>query len=97
MAACGVECGELLECATCDARAPELFPENIPTWKLWNAVCTQWRTSFGGVVGLDYTAVLAMARAMEIDVTPAVMDKLKQLEMYELVRLNKTEDENGKN
>lgn len=92
MAACGCECGEKEECATCEARAPALFPENRDAWRLWNAACTQWRTSFGGVVGIDYTAVFYIAQAMDIEITPALMEKLKRLEMYEVSRLNKEED-----
>lgn len=95
MAACGCECGEKEECRTCPDRAPELFRENAAAWRLWNAACTQWRTSFGGVVGIDYTAVSIIARAMDIRLTPCLMEKLKKLEMYELERLNK-EDNHGK-
>ena len=75
------------KCANCPDRPPKLFPENIKVWELWNAACTQWRTSFGGVVGLDYTAV---------DMNPATIRKLKKLETYELERLNKQEEDDGK-
>jgi hypothetical protein len=32
-------------------------------WELWVASSTQLRTSFGGVIGLDYTAAEIAARA----------------------------------
>lgn len=41
---------------------------------------TQVRTSFGGVVGLDYTAVLAMAEVYGWEITPYDMDGLQALE-----------------
>lgn len=35
-----------------------LWPENLPTYLLWQAVQTQWRTGgMGGATGLDYTGV----------------------------------------
>lgn len=44
----------------------EVWPENWPAVELFCAVATQWRASFGGVIGLDYTAVEAAMRMMRI-------------------------------
>lgn len=33
----------------------EVFPENWEAVTMWNRVCTQWRTSMTGVLGLDYS------------------------------------------
>jgi hypothetical protein len=37
-------------------------------------------------VGLDYTAVFDIAEVYGIDVTPAIFQKIKALEIYELRR-----------
>ncbi|MCO6442344.1 MAG: DUF1799 domain-containing protein [Nitrococcus mobilis] len=44
----------------------EVWPENWPTVELFCAVITQWRASFGGLVGLDYTAEEAAMRMLGI-------------------------------
>lgn len=36
-----------------------LWPENVPTWRVWSDVQTQWRVGMSGMTGLDYAAVLA--------------------------------------
>lgn len=50
------------------ARSPdiEVWPENWPAIELFCAVSTQWRASFGGVIGFDYTAVEAAMRMLRI-------------------------------
>lgn len=37
-----------------------LWPENVPTWTLWQSLQTQWRTGMAGAAGLDYAAVWAL-------------------------------------
>lgn len=34
-----------------------LWPENVPTWLMWQQVQTQWRPGFAGPTGLDYMAI----------------------------------------
>ena len=37
-----------------------LWPCNVPTWRAWCDVQTQWRTGgMGGITGLDYAGVRA--------------------------------------
>lgn len=38
-------------------RDVEVWPDNWKAVKLFHALGTQWRTGFGGLTGLDYTAV----------------------------------------
>lgn len=50
-----------------DAPAPALdvcylWPCNVPVWRLWQLVQTQWRVGMAGRTGLDYVAVLAFMR-----------------------------------
>ena len=34
-----------------------IFPDAWPAFVMFNALSTQWRTSFGGAVGLDYGVI----------------------------------------
>ncbi len=85
------------DCEHCPDRPPRLMPENYDVWALWNASCTQWRVCFGGVYGLDYTAVKSIADGMGVEMNPALIQKIKRLESYELERFSKKSgDSNGK-
>jgi hypothetical protein len=75
-----------IKCRTCEARCPEIMPENREVWQLWIYVNTQWRVSNGGIVGLDYTAVFAIAEVYGIELTPALCRKIKALEIHEIRR-----------
>lgn len=61
-----------------------------PVVRLWLAVQTQWRTSFGGLVGLDYPAVFAvMAHTGVTDPTGEIFDGLQTMESAALAALRK--------
>jgi hypothetical protein len=68
----------------CADRCPDLLPENREAWRLWMLAATQWR--FQGVmpIGLDYPAVFEIAAVNLIEVTPALFQKLRWLEAYQL-------------
>jgi len=87
--------GKKENCQTCEALCPKLIQENKEAWQLWTATRTQWRTSFGGIVGLDYTALLNVAGIYAINVNPGMMRKIKALENYELERCAKEGKKNG--
>lgn len=42
-----------------------LWPCNVQAWNCWCSLQTQWRAGTGGIVGLDYTAVLAYLRTVQ--------------------------------
>ena len=67
--------------------------ENIDAWYLWRHIQTQVRTSFGGVVGLDYCAVQQVAEVLGIDLDLAMLHKVQTLECVMLQEVNA---ENGK-
>ena len=48
-----------------EADETEVWPENWPVLRLFDAMRTQWRVSYGGAYGFDYAAL------------PAVMDLLQ--------------------
>lgn len=84
-AACGSYGGG--DCEKCENRAPRLLSRNIEAWKLWSYACTQWRTSMAGIVGIDYTAVKTIAKALNIKMDTVMISKIHALESYELGRM----------
>jgi len=75
-------------CEGCENKRPELASENWEAWELWLAVRTQWRTAsittdkFCKVIktGLDYSSLFLVAKTLEIEVTPALLNKIRALE-----------------
>ena len=49
-----------------------LWKANVKIFELFFASITQLRTSFGGVIGLDYVAVSIVAKSLNIDLTAEV-------------------------
>lgn len=60
---------------------------------LWRHMQTQLRTSFAGVVGLDYTAMWQVAEVLGIDLDLAMLHKVQTLEGVMLQEVSK---KNGK-
>nr|DAS40840.1 MAG TPA: protein of unknown function DUF1799 [Caudoviricetes sp.] len=67
--------------------------ENREAWMLWRHTQTQLRTSFAGVVGLDYTALRQVAEVLGIDLDLAMLHKVQTLEGVMLQEVSK---KNGK-
>ena len=44
----------------------EIWPDNWPVFRLFNALGTQWRTGPGGATGLDYTSIRDVASYLGI-------------------------------
>jgi hypothetical protein len=65
------------------------MPGSIEAWSLWLAVQTQWRATFGGLLGLDYPAMFQMAEFMGVEMSPGVFAKIKALELATLKQANK--------
>lgn len=63
---------------------------------LWNEAKTQWRVSEYGPVGLDYPAVFAVAKLLNIDLTPAMLAKLRVIEAAVLERKTQGGGTDGK-
>lgn len=84
---------EPLNCRKCEARCPDLNPENIPVWILWQAAATQWRTGPCGAIGLDYLAAFKVAKIIGVEMHPANLGRLQALERAELARARKKREE----
>lgn len=44
----------------------EIWPENLLTVNVFIGMSTQWRAAMGGPIGLDYTALPAVMRLMNV-------------------------------
>ncbi len=83
------------DCGNCSWQLTELLPENRTIWRLWSNVQTQWRTSFGGLVGLDYTAVYQVAEMFRLEWNPRLWNGLRLLEMHYLKLSQENLNDNG--
>ena len=66
-----------------------MFKENWPAVELFIRVSTQWRTSVGGVTGLSYQDVIAIAKLYEVQDLPSVLEDLQVMEVTAMSILNK--------
>ena len=67
----------------------EIFEENWPAVELFLRVQTQWRTSVGGVTGLDYASVISTAKLYKYRNLPSVIEDLQVMEATVLTEMNK--------
>lgn len=63
---------------------------NREAWYLWRHTQTQLRTSFEGVVGLDYTALRQVAEVLGIALDLAMLHKMQTLEGLLLKEANRS-------
>jgi len=64
------------------------MPANRDAWDLWIYSRTQVRSGGMGPIGLDYPAVWQVADILGIPITPALLNKIRILEMEWLKRAN---------
>ena len=77
-------------CSGCEYERPALMDGNRETWMLWRHTQTQLRTSFVGVVGLDYTAMRQVAEVLGIALDLAMLHKIQALEGLLLKEANRS-------
>lgn len=58
----------------------EVWPENWPFVEMFLRLQTQWRTSFGGFVGLDYTAARWLFELYSVEDQPEMLEALQVME-----------------
>lgn len=66
----------------------EVWEENWEALVMWSRVQTQWRTSMGGVIGLDYGALAWVLRLYEVTDQRALLEDLQVMEAAALAKLN---------
>ena len=75
-----------------DKLEPEVFevwPENWNTVVMWCRVQTQWRTSAGGAIGLDYSVLAWLFKMYAVDDPRALLEDLQVMEGAALAAMNK--------
>jgi hypothetical protein len=68
-----------------------VWPENWPTVEMFLRVQTQWRTSMGGVIGLDYAAVAWVLKLYGIEDQRSLLEDLQVMEAAAMRVMNKQE------
>jgi hypothetical protein len=66
-----------------------VWPECWPAVEAFLRCQTQWRTSFSGVVGLDYNVVLQVLRELNAPDVLQALDDIRALESRALRELNR--------
>lgn len=75
----------------------EVWPDNADALNVFIGMATQWRPSFGGVIGLDYAALPAVLDMLEITrkKRAAVFDDLRVMEDAALEKIRESMDKKG--
>jgi hypothetical protein len=68
-----------------------VWPDNWATIEMFLRVQTQWRTSMGGVVGLDYAAVAWVLKLYGIEDQRSLLEDLQVMEAAAMRVMNKQE------
>ena len=89
-------------CASCPSRADcrhaiEPLPDrdHEQAYRLFTSCLTQVRTSFGGVVGLDYNAVWLVSGALGVEMDEWMLNALQSLERAYLDDMARRMDKDG--
>lgn len=65
----------------------EVFEENMPALEMFLRLQTQWRTSFGGLIGLDYQAAKWMFELYDVTKPREMLESISLIERGALVAL----------
>lgn len=58
----------------------EVWPENWPALEMWCRVQTQWRTSTGGAIGLDYSVLPWLFKMYDVEDPRSLLEDLQAME-----------------
>lgn len=67
----------------------QVWPENWETIVMWCRVQTQWRTSSGGAVGLDYSVLAWLFKMYAVEDPRALLEDLQVMESAALTAMHK--------
>ena len=69
----------------------EVWPDNMPAINLFNTISTQWRTSMGGVTGLDYNVLFNRMDRMKLSEQEYewMFDDIRTIESEALSAINR--------
>ena len=80
-------------CSNCENKRPILLDENMDAYFLYSKINTQFDYNMGYKVRLDYNAVFKTAEIFDIEITPAIFNKLKAIEKEELKKQGEEKNE----
>lgn len=66
-----------------------IWPENWPAVQMFLRVQTQWRTTMGGVIGLDYAAVQWLFKLYDVEEPRSLLEDLQVMEVAAMAVINK--------
>jgi len=66
-----------------------VWPENWPALEMFLRVQTQWRTTMGGVIGLDYAAVQWLFKLYDVEDPRSLLEDLQVMEVAAMTAINK--------
>ncbi len=67
----------------------EVWPENWDAIEMWCRVQTQWRTSAGGAIGLDYSVLAWLFKMYSVEDQRALLEDLQIMEGAALAVMNR--------
>lgn len=65
-----------------------MWEDNWLAVQLWCSMQTQWRTSMGGVIGLDYGALAWVFKLYEVEDQRSMLEDIQVMEATALSKLN---------
>lgn len=68
----------------------EIWQDNLDSFRVFKALCTQWRTSMGGVTGLDYNCIPWVMKVNNISENERIFNDLQLMEGEALKLMNKS-------
>lgn len=71
----------------------QVWPENWPSWALFQSLCTQWRSGPGGAIGLDYTVVQQRLQAIHPDDLDSMFGDVQAMELAALAEMTKAQED----
>ena len=80
---------EATPCEGCENQKPELLQENEIALELLIHTATQWRVGMNGAYGYDLLAIYSTAEILGIEMTPALLDKIQDVEQLMLKKFEK--------
>ncbi len=71
----------------------EVWPENFPSFHVFNSVASQWRYSMNGITGLDYNVLPTVLRLLNVARAEwhQIFDDIRTMESAALIVINKRE------
>ncbi|MCO6551005.1 MULTISPECIES: DUF1799 domain-containing protein [unclassified Gilliamella] len=68
----------------------EIWQDNLDVFKLFKAMSTQWRTSMGGVTGLDYNCLPWVMKVNNIAENETIFNDIQIMESEALKLMHKS-------